>query len=217
MSFARGEVFEENPRTSDRRVSGSTASLAGLEAALESGDDAAIEMAYNRIRLLYAVAAGAGGIPIIWSNDELGTTNDHGYVDDAHRATDNRWLHRSALDSTRMSLRTDPTTPEGRVFADIAAVMHARKNTPEVHSAAAAHPVATGSNHVLGILRESARGDLLIAANVSPEPQAITPIGLRDLGFSGPLRDRLTDEPIAANSAIHLDPYDVLWVVSGRE
>ncbi len=37
-SFARGVVFQENPQTGDRRISGSLASLAGLEAALESGD-----------------------------------------------------------------------------------------------------------------------------------------------------------------------------------
>ncbi len=38
-SFARGAVFQANPRTGDRRISGSAASLCGLEAALAEGDD----------------------------------------------------------------------------------------------------------------------------------------------------------------------------------
>jgi amylosucrase len=36
-SFARGLPFQENPRTGDARISGTQASLAGLEAALRSG------------------------------------------------------------------------------------------------------------------------------------------------------------------------------------
>ncbi len=34
-TFARGATFQFNPRTNDRRISGSCASLAGLEIALE--------------------------------------------------------------------------------------------------------------------------------------------------------------------------------------
>ena len=37
-SFARGEVFQDNPVTGDRRTSGTLASLAGLEDALAAGD-----------------------------------------------------------------------------------------------------------------------------------------------------------------------------------
>src|SRR3954447_15497164 len=39
-SFARGDRFQANPLTGDARTSGTAASLAGLEAALESGDEA---------------------------------------------------------------------------------------------------------------------------------------------------------------------------------
>ena len=38
-SWARGLVFQENPQTHDRRVSGSLASLAGLEAGDPSAPD----------------------------------------------------------------------------------------------------------------------------------------------------------------------------------
>ena len=40
MSDARGLVFQENLATGDRRISGTAASLAGIESALNSGDEA---------------------------------------------------------------------------------------------------------------------------------------------------------------------------------
>ena len=49
-TFARGATFQYNPRTNDRRISGSCASLAGLEQALETKDPAATELAIRRVR-----------------------------------------------------------------------------------------------------------------------------------------------------------------------
>ena len=182
--------------------------------ALESDDSTAIEFAHRRIRLLHAVAAAAGGIPIVWSGDELATTNDYTYVDDPDRATDNRWLHRAALDEAAVERRTDPTTPEGRTFADLARIMAVRARSPELHADAASSPVDVSNDAVVGIVRQSARGRLLLLANVTPHPQTVTPIALDAHGLNGPLHDRLSDEPLAANSAISLEPYDVKWVVS---
>jgi amylosucrase len=47
-SFARGLPFQENPTTGDARVSGTLASLAGLEQAMQSGDQQQIELAVRR-------------------------------------------------------------------------------------------------------------------------------------------------------------------------
>src|SRR5439155_26727015 len=48
-SFASGEVFQANPRTGDRRISGTAASLAGLERALATDGDAAVALAVRRL------------------------------------------------------------------------------------------------------------------------------------------------------------------------
>ena len=53
-SFARGAVFQANPRTGDRRISGSAASLVGLQAALADGDDLQTQIAVDRLLMLYA-------------------------------------------------------------------------------------------------------------------------------------------------------------------
>ena len=58
--------FQENPTTGDRRTSGSMASLAGLEAALESGLPRLVNLALERILLAHAIFIGYGeGIPLI--------------------------------------------------------------------------------------------------------------------------------------------------------
>src|SRR3954468_6792054 len=69
-SFARGARFQPDPRTGEARTSGTAASLAGLEEALESGDDAAEELAIRRVLLLYAIAFAHGGLPLVYMGDE---------------------------------------------------------------------------------------------------------------------------------------------------
>src|SRR4029450_2253011 len=63
-SFARGEVFQDNPVTGDRRTSGSMASLAGLEDALAADDPDLVDLAVRRILLGHALVFGYDGLQI---------------------------------------------------------------------------------------------------------------------------------------------------------
>src|SRR4051794_3423653 len=112
-SFARGARFQLEPRTGEARTSGTTASLAGLEAARESGDGLALELALRRILLLYAVAFAHGGLPLIYMGDELGLLNDHAWEGDPARREDNRWLHRPAMDWAAAERRGQPDSSRG--------------------------------------------------------------------------------------------------------
>src|SRR5438874_494750 len=75
-SFARGMPFQENPATGDARVSGTLASLAGLEQAIQSSDELQMELAVRRIVMLYSIILSIGGIPLLYLGDEVGTLND---------------------------------------------------------------------------------------------------------------------------------------------
>ncbi|MCZ7671409.1 MAG: alpha-amylase family glycosyl hydrolase [Chloroflexi bacterium] len=97
-SFARGATFQFNPRTNDRRISGSCASLAGLEIALERGSAPEIDLALRRITLLHSMILAFGGIPLLYMGDEIGLLNDHSYLQEPNLAGDNRWLHRPRMD-----------------------------------------------------------------------------------------------------------------------
>ncbi|MDX1654399.1 MAG: alpha-amylase family protein, partial [Candidatus Competibacteraceae bacterium] len=113
-SFARGSTFQYNPRTGDRRISGTLASLAGLEQALEQQDPAGIELAVRRILLVHNLIFAFGGIPLLYMGDELGLLNDHGYLDDPDLAGDNRWMHRPNMDWQRAERRHDRDSVTGR-------------------------------------------------------------------------------------------------------
>src|SRR3954462_14766394 len=125
-SFARGARFQPDPRTGEARTSGTCASLAGLESA---PDAIASELAVRRILVLHAIAFAHGGLPLIYMGDELGLRNDASYLDDPHKADDNRWMHRPAMDWEAASRRHAPATIEGRLWAGLQRLIAARRAT----------------------------------------------------------------------------------------
>lgn len=161
-SFARGMPFQNNPQTGDCRISGTTASLAGLETDVES--------ATKRILLAYSIAMSTGGIPLIYLGDEVGMQNDYSYVDDPSHADDSRWVNRPAYPSDLYARRHDPTTVPGRLFAGILQMIRLRKNTPELASGDA-QGFDTGNRHVLGYQRMSSQGKMICLANFSDYPE----------------------------------------------
>ncbi len=167
-SFARGAVFQANPATGDRRISGSLASLAGLEVALEIGDDEAAAVAVRRILLLHHLILTFGGIPLVYMGDELGMRNDPAYALEADLAADNRWLHRPRMDWAAAERRTDPATIEARIFSELQRIVRLRAATPELHAQAEAEAIWHDDPRVFMLLRTSARGDVLVLANVAP-------------------------------------------------
>jgi amylosucrase len=173
-SFGRGEDFQANPATGDVRTSGSAASLCGIEAALEAGDTAALELAARRLVLLHSVICSFGGIPLLYMGDELALRNDHGYLDEpAHRA-DGRWVHRPPMDWTAAARRDDPATLEGRTFAWFHRLIETRKRLAALHAAAPAEPWWSGNDRVLAYRRRHPRsGPFLALVNFAASEEAV--------------------------------------------
>ena len=118
-SFARGALFQDNPATGDARISGSAASLCGIESALAAGDAGELTLAIRRLESMYAVVFSFGGIPLIYMGDELAMLNDPRWREDPAHADDNRWMHRPPMDWDRAARRHIPDSLEGRVFTAI--------------------------------------------------------------------------------------------------
>ena len=74
--------FAENPSNGDCRVCGSLASLCGLEDALKNNNKASIDEAVKRMLLLYGITFSVGGIPLLYSSDEIAKLNDYSYRND---------------------------------------------------------------------------------------------------------------------------------------
>jgi amylosucrase len=213
-SFARGARFQPDPLTGDARTSGTTASLAGLEAALESGDALALELALRRILLLYAVAFAHGGLPLVYMGDELGLRNDHAWEADPARGDDNRWMHRPAMDWTAADRRRDADSVEGRLWEGLRRLVAARHATRAVHAQGAAEPLWTGNDHVFGLLREQAGERLLLLANFTAERQPIDRAVIRERGLEMTAQAAVPDgrPPIEDGDRLVLEPYQYLWL-----
>ncbi len=204
-SWARGLVFQHNEATGDRRISGSTASLAGLEA----GDPGAAA----RILLAYAVVCSFGGIPVVWMGDELGLLNDAGWADDPAHADDNRWVHRPRMPWDVVAAGEDPHG----ITAGLRHLLGVRADLPQLHAASPTEVWDPRDPRVLLVVRRHPDGPLLAAHNVSGEEAWVAADVLLWLGLDPTdLRDALTGAPPAVHDgAVRLVPYGAAWLHAG--
>lgn len=211
-SFARGLPFQENPKTGDARISGTCASLAGLEKALKEETSAEVELALRRITLLHSVILTVGGIPLLYLGDEVGTLNDYRYRLDPAKARDSRWIHRPAADWERLERRHDDTTVEGRLYQRLCRLITLRKE----HAALGGGDMQimdTGSDQILGYVRRHDGERVLVLANFAERPQTVPANLLRVYGSSYAFTDLVTGQPISTDE-LHLEPYGFICLAS---
>ncbi|HET7690966.1 MAG TPA: amylosucrase [Nocardioidaceae bacterium] len=215
-SFARGLEFQRNEATGDIRTSGSCASLAGLERALEAGDEGAVEAALRRIETLYSVAFSFGGIPLVYMGDEIAQRNDEAWAATPAHADDNRWVHRPPMDWAAAERRTRAGSVEQRAFAALRSLGEVRRKTRAFRSDGATSVFDTGNTHVLGYVRSHPRATSVLAlANFSDHEQSVPVAALGSHGFSSPFHLHSTQgRVVARDGRIHLPAWGFLWVTS---
>ncbi len=213
-SFARGAFFQFHPETGDARICGTTASLAGLEQALENQDELAIDLAVKRILLLHSIIMARGGIPLIYMGDEVGLLNDNSYLQDPEKANDSRWLHRPRMDWAKADKRHDPHSVEGRLFTGLLKLIKARKSNSALHNFALYQPMWTDNVHVLVFGRRRHDGNLLVLANFDEYPQSVQDDLPGHAGIIGTVSNLLAEHmPLnTAGGRIYLEPYETLWL-----
>ena len=126
-SPSAGALFSVNPKTGDARISGSLASLCGLEKAIEWNHQPSIEDALKKIILMQAHSMFMGGIPMLFYGDELAYTNDYSYLQDPGKSYDNRWMHRPLMNWDRNEKRKQAGTFEERIFCETKKLIATRK------------------------------------------------------------------------------------------
>lgn len=171
-SFARGLPFQENLKTGDCRISGTCAALAGLEKALDEESPTEIEAAIRRILLIHGIIMTAGGIPLLYLGDEIGTLNDYSYRNDPARERDSRWAHRPRTDWTKYEKRNNKDTVEGRVYHGIQKLVALRKGH-QAFSGGNLTIIPTENEHILCFIRNDDRNQVIVLANFSEYPQSI--------------------------------------------
>ena len=210
-SFSRGALFQFNPETGDKRISGTFASLAGLERAKEAGDDEGIAHAIERMLLGNALIASFGGVPLIFMGDEIAMTNDYRYLGVPEHAHDSRWLHRPKMD-WETALSANETTPEGRVLAGTRHIYQRRKAVPEIHGGHPTRVIASPNQAIFAFQRLAPTATLLCLFNFSEEWQNLSVGWLRERGAEHFI-DLLSDGPVSIeHGTLTLPPYGRVWL-----
>lgn len=211
-SFARGLPFQVNLASGDARISGTLASLAGLEQAIQSGDEQQIELAVRRILMLYSIILSIGGIPLIYLGDEVGTLNDYSFAHDPHKAADNRWVHRPKTDwAWREKVEHDSSSGHGRIFAELVRLIGLRKGQPAIADGETEF-VETGNGHLFGYVRHGGSQRLFVVANFSAQPQDMDASVLRVYGAGYRFCDLITGQTITVERPLRLEAYRCVWL-----
>jgi amylosucrase len=221
-SAARGMPFGVNPKTGDARISGSLASLVGLEAALESGEQKAIDDAIAVILLLHGIILSFGGIPLLYYGDEIGTLNDCNFLQDESKAGDSRWMHRPRIDWETAELRHSHGTVQQRIFDGFKRMIAVRKSVHAFADFNNRELIDVGDPHLFVFLRTNpvmSADSVLAVANFDSTPSYLD---LADLGNRGmfrfsQLKDLLTGEtPAMFNGRLVIPPFHLYWLTDQR-
>jgi amylosucrase len=217
-SLARGLPFGENPRTGDARISGSLASLIGLEAAIEHGDEAAIDAAIRSILLLHSMILSFGGIPLLYYGDAIGMLNSLEYLADPSKRDDNRWAHRSRFDWNKAEKRHQPGTVEHRIFSCLRKMIALRKETPAFADFDNRQLLQMDNANLLAFSRvdpQNNRNRVLVIGNFNVAPQTLPLDTMRRHGFfrQGNMKDLCTNSRIEpVDDAIVIPALSFFWL-----
>lgn len=217
-SPARGLPFGENLKTGDSRISGSLASLVGLESALESRNEEAITAAIKTIALLHSVILSFGGIPLLYYGDAIGTLNSLAYLADPAKANDNRWMNRSHFDWNKANRRHENGSVEQRIFSALKQMIALRKEITVLADFDNRELLAVENPHLLVFTRNDPHNfnnHVLVICNLNDAPQTL-PIGnLRAHGYFTQecMKDLISGSCIEAeNDALILPPLSYHWL-----
>ena len=210
MSDARGLVFQENLLTGDRRISGTSASLAGIEAALNSGDDFHLDLAVRRYLLAYSLVLGFGGLPLIYMGDELGLLNYYDFVEDPDHADDNRWVHRPPMPWDWVDRRHIEGTVEYRIWHGLRHIITVRSSLPSLDASLESEILDPVNPAVLVFLRRFPTQTMVGVYNMTTDSQKL-PRWVIPLGNWA--WDALTEETPLSAGQLTLSGYQVRWFV----
>jgi amylosucrase len=176
-SIATGRLFGQNDKTGDARVSGSLASLVGLEKAIAMKDSKLIDSCCEHIVLLHSLIMSFGGIPLLYYGDELGMLNDYSFEHDEQRLQDSRWLHRPTFDWQQTEVRHQSGSTEHHIFSQLRQLIAIRKVTPAFADYNNRELLELDNDAVFGFTRydvQNPSNKVFVIANMSPEPQKVS-------------------------------------------
>ena len=182
-----GSLFSYNPRTGDARISGSLASLCGLEKAIKNKDKKEISLSIKKILLMQSMSFFIGGMPMIFYGDEAGYTNDYSYLQDAGKSYDNRWMHRPVINWEKNELINKKGSPEQQVFSGTARLLSIRKKLMVTADYCNLKWMLPHNIHAAGFIRIQGNERLFCQFNFSNKPAHLTWYAFKENGNAAKL------------------------------
>lgn len=210
--FACGLPFQRDKVTQLSRISGTTASLAGLEKAINANNHAAISIAIQRILLLHSVLLSAGGLPLLYLGDEIAALNDYSFVNNASKSGDSRWVNRPAKDWARDDAElADKSSAAAQVFAGMTRMISARRNESSFHGSEIV-VLPTVEKSLLVYRRGYGLESVTVLANFSRFGIEVSASQLCQFGLCGLQCDLIDDVEVEISKGIELAPYASMWL-----
>ena len=209
-SAARGELYNDDPTSGDARLCGTTASLCGLEQALEEGNEEAVSRAVRFVQMLHGYMLVQSGIPVIYSGDEIGQLNDNEYHEDPRKAEDSRYLHRGSFSWEKAELRKKEGSYQKEIFDCIRRMEALRAEHPVFLNQATVWTADTFDASILCVNRTFEEEKLTALFNFSGEERTAW------INEDGMYVDLISEERMEAR-AVKLLPYGMKWLLREQE
>lgn len=216
-SFSQGKlVAVGGPGFPGPRLFGRTASLAGVAAAQDAGEEAELGIAVRRVLLLHSVLLSAGVIPRLRLGDEVALLKDPTPGEDPTAGEEPGPLANQERYRDQVERRHERGTVEGRIFLRLRYLIQLRKRVAgfEGHDLKTLY---TGDPALLGYLRGNAGSEVLCLANFSSQERAVSTDVLELSGLSRDLTDLVTGDSVRADVDLMLAPYQFVWLAEGGD
>ena len=217
-SPAIGQVFMYNPKTGDGRITGSTASLLGLEKGIKTKNAKMVDEAVAKIVMLHGVILAFGGVPMIYAGDELGTINDYSYLKEPDKRDDSRWLNRPIQDWKIAANKDKEDEISFVIFQKIKHLIALRKKNPVFADNSLPILYDPSNNHVFIFERVGNSGEkIMVICNFDEKEQLVDSSWIAGLGY---IRNSRYFEMIAnkerkmTSGLLSLQPFEILWLRS---
>ncbi len=169
MSHSRGELYNDDPALQDARFCGTTASMCGIETALDARDTEGLKKAICLDVMLHAYMFMQSGIPVLYSGDEIGQCNDLSYKKDPEKAQDSRYIHRGKMDWEAVKRIHNPDSVEGKLFSQLSRLETIRRQEPAFDCSADVWTLETWDQSVLCVVRQTGEEKLIGLFNFSEQ------------------------------------------------
>ncbi len=216
-SPAKGLMFMYNPKNGDGRITGSAASLLGLEEALEQEDTRKIDQSISKILMLHGIILSYGGIPLIYAGDEIGTLNDYSFTKDSDHKNDSRWVNRPMQDWKTIEKLPTTENHTSQIFKGLKKMIQRRKKLSVFADKRPAIIHPSPNEHVFLFERNDGKSKVWVISNFDEHTQFLHVSWLYSIGMSpeDSLVNLISGEKVGfKNNLLELEAYAHVWLGS---